>query len=361
MSRPSLLVHLTSNMKSSRFNRRTMLAASLAIGPLQTLSGAEPKRIRLGQIGTRHAHAAGKITSVRALPDLYDVVGISDSEPSDEKSYEGIPRMSTEALLAVPGLEVVNVETVVEASCSTALKVIEAGKHIHLDKPGALDHGEFRQMRLQAEQRGVIVQMGYMLRHNPAFELLFRAVREGWLGEITEIDAMMGKLADQSTRESIGRLPGGGMFELGCHMIDAVVTLVGKPAAVHSFSTPSAADGVKDNQLAVFEYPKTTVTLRVNHTDPFGGPRRRFQVSGTKGSMEIMPMESGKGVLRLNAAHEGYAKGDHAIQIKVPKDRYVGEFTTLAKCIRGEMKFPWNAEHDIAVHETVMKACGEMK
>ena len=348
-------------MKSSRFNRRTLLAASLALGPLSALSSAERKRIRLGQIGTRHAHAAGKITSVRALPDLYEVVGISDSEPSEAKAYEGISRMSTEALLALPGLEVVNIETAVEASCSTAMQVIESGKHIHLDKPGALQHSEFRHMRMEAEKRGLIVQMGYMLRHNPAFELLFRVVREGWLGEITEIDAMMGKLADKSTRESIGKLSGGGMFELGCHMIDAVVTLMGKPAAVHSFSTPSADDGVKDNQLAVLEYPKTTVTLRVNHTDPFGGPRRRFQVSGTKGSMEIMPMEAGKAVLRLNAAHEGYAKGDHAIQIEVPKDRYVGEFVTLAKCIRGQMKFPWSAEHDIAVHETVMKACGEMK
>ena len=39
-------------------------------------------------------------------------------------------------------------------------------------------------MRLEAEKRGLTVQMGYMLRYNPAFELLFQAVREGWLGDV---------------------------------------------------------------------------------------------------------------------------------------------------------------------------------
>jgi predicted dehydrogenase len=245
-----------------------------------------------------------------------------------------------------------------EDSCATALQAIRAGKHIHLDKPGALNHPEYVTMRKEAEQRGVIVQMGYMLRHNPAFELLVKAAREGWLGEITEIDAMMGKLADPATRQKIGALPGGGMFELGCHMIDAVLTLLGKPSGVRAIATPTQSDGVKDNQLAILEYPRATVTLRCNHADPFGGPRRRFNVTGTKGSMEIMPMESGELVLRLDAPHDSFKKGEQRLKLEVPKDRYTGEFITLAKAIRGEIKFPWSAEHDITVHETVMLASG---
>ena len=91
-------------------------------------------------------------------------------------------------------------ETRIEESCATALRCIKAGKHVHLDKPGALKHAEFKAMRLEAEKRGLTVQMGYMLRYNPAFELLFQAVREGWLGEITEIEAAMGKLGDAKQR-----------------------------------------------------------------------------------------------------------------------------------------------------------------
>jgi predicted dehydrogenase len=297
--------------------------------------------------------------SLRALPELYEIVALADTEDSKDKLYADLPRLSVDKLLALPGLQAVTVETRVEDSCAMALQAIRAGKHVHLDKPGALAHAEFKTMRLEAEQRGLTLQMGYMLRSNPAFELLFKAVRSGWLGDITEIDGMMGKLADPRTRQNIGALPGGGMFELGCHMIDAVVTLLGKPASVHAFSTPTnPGDGVQDNQLAVLEYPKTTVSLRCNHADPFGGPRRRFQVTGTKGSIEIMPMESGELTVRFSEPHESFKKGEQKLKLDVPKDRYIGDLRLLAKVIRGEAKFPWSAEHDIAVHETVMRAAG---
>lgn len=325
---------------------------------MATLLAQDASRILVAQVGTKHAHASGKMTSLRGLSDLFEVVGLAGTEPDQGDAYQGLKRFTVDELLAIKGLQVVVVETDLKLSSPMAMKAIQAGKHVHLDKPGAVSHDEFRAMRLEAEKRGVIVQMGYMLRHNPAFELMFKAVREGWLGEITEIDAMMGKLADSRTREKIGELEGGGMFELGCHMIDAVMTMLGKPKAVHALSTPMGTDGVKDNQLAVLEYPKATVTLRCNHTDPFGGPRRRFGIAGTRGSIEIMPMESGEMVIRLDSAHGDFKKGEQKVRIQVPKDRYVGEFTILAKCIRGEMKFPWDAAHDIAVHETMLKAAG---
>jgi predicted dehydrogenase len=197
-----------------------------------------------------------------------------------------------------------------------------------------------------------------MLRYNPAFELLFQAVKEGWLGEITEIDAAMGKLADDQTRKELGGLPGGGMFELACHVMDIVVTLLGKPSKVHPYSTPQRDDGVKDNQMAVLEYPKATAVVRCNHTDPFGGPRRRFNVTGTEGSFEIIPLESGKVNLSLKQARGAYKKGQQSFQLQVPKGRYDLEFVDLAKVVRGEKKLAWDANHDITLHETVLRAAG---
>ena len=58
-------------------------------------------------------------------------------------------------------------------------------------------------MRPEAENRGLVFQMGYMLRYNPAFQLLAEAVSGGWLGKITEIDAMMGKKLDDSGRRDL--------------------------------------------------------------------------------------------------------------------------------------------------------------
>ena len=324
----------------------------LACGSTAFASG-DRARLRIGQIGTEHAHAAGKMAAMRALKDLWEVVGVAAVE-----GYEGVPLVSEEQLLSLPELKAVAVETRMEDSCATALRCIHAGKHVHLDKPGALQHEEFKAMRLEAEKRGLTVQMGYMLRYNPAFVLLFQAVREGWLGEITEIDASMGKLGDSKQRGIIGALPGGGLFELGCHVIDTVTTLLGKPLAVSAFSTPTQSDGVKDNQMAVLQYAKATAVIRCNHADPFGGPRRRFNVTGTEGTFEIVPMESGKVNLSLTKAQGPFKKGAQSFQLEVPEDRYVGEFTDLAKVVRGEKKLAWDAAHDINVHETVLRAAG---
>jgi len=320
------------------------------------LASTASTRLRIGQIGTEHAHAAGKMQAMRSLNDLWEVVGVTGP-----KGYDGVKSMSLEELLAVPELKAVAVETTLQASCEMAQHCIDAGKHVHLDKPGAVDHAAFRTMRLAAEQKGLTVQMGYMLRYNPAFVLLFQAVREGWLGEITEIDAAMGKLADAGTRAKIGDLEGGGLFELGCHVIDAVLTLLGKPDSVTPFSTPTGSDGVKDNQMAVLQYAKATAVIRCNHADPFGSPRRRFNVTGTGGTLEIVPLESGLVNLSLTQARGDHKKGTQQIKLQVPKGRYDLEFIDLAKIVRGEKKLAWDAAHDMAVHETVLRAAGIWK
>lgn len=364
--------------------RRTFLQSSLGhlaagaafmAGPLPFLppssvrgddsSGAKSK-IKIGQIGTGHAHAAGKFEAVRKLGELYELVGIVEEDEAlrgrAEKSatYADVRWLSEEQLLATPGLAAVVVETRMTDSAAAASRAVAAGKHVHLDKPGALRHEDFRTMRMQAERRGLTVQMGYMLRYNPAFMLLFRAAREGWFGDILEIDCSMGKLASAGMRTELAALPGSGMFELACHIIDATVTVLGKPERTHAFGkrSQSEAGALVDNQLAVLEYPQATATIRCNHADPYGGPHRRFQLVGTRGGMEISPLESNQFRLWLSEPREEYKKGEQSVSLKAPPGRYDWEFVDLAKVIRKEKPLAWNAAHDIAVHETVLRAAG---
>lgn len=343
--------------------RHFVSTAALALVGAGARAQGAPSRIPAAQIGTGHAHASGKMQAMRNLPDIYQVIGIC--EPNDalwqragrNKAYTDLSRLTLDEILSSDA-KLIAVETGIAQAPEMTVHCLEAGKHVHLDKPGALTHADFKKFRLLAEHKALQVQMGYMLRYNPAFVFLFNAHREGWLGEITSIDASMGKLADPALRKELATLPGGGMFELACHLTDAVVTLLGKPSAVHSISTPTEQDGAKDNQLAVFSYPKTTVTLRCNHADPFGGPHRRFQVTGTKGSIEIVPLESGNIILSLTEDHELHKKGRTELKRDVPKGRYDAEFIDLAKAIRGEKPLAWGAAHDIAVHETVLRSAG---
>jgi len=342
----------------------TMCAAATFAARRSVACAAGSEPIVSGQIGTSHAHADGKLSAMLASPADWRVAGWVESDAGLRESaakrdpYRKLSSLAEETLLATPGLQAVAVETGFREATDTALRVVKAGKHVHLDKPGGVRHRDFVAMRQEAERQGLTVQMGYMLRYNPAFELLFRAVRQGWLGEVTEIDASMGKLGDAATRRQIADQPGGAMFEIGCHLIDAVVTLLGKPTRVDPFSTPTRDDGVADNQLAVLVYPRATANIRANFADPFGGPRRRFNVTGTRGTLEILPLESGRVQLSLGRAAGDYQPGQHSVQLDVPRGRYDGEFADLVKVIRGEKRFDWDAAHDIAVHETTLRAAG---
>ncbi len=350
---------------SVSFSRRAFLTGMTAAAA-RAASGVASRPPALAQIGTKHAHAAGKLQAVRELPELWSVAGWAEPDArraeavKQSKPYAGVPLSDEAALLRDPQVKAIVVETAVEESCATALRALQAGKHVHLDKPGALGHVEFKAMRLEAERRGLTVQLGYMLRYNPGFELLFDVVRQGWLGEILEIDASMGKLSGAAERAAIGALPGGAMFELGCHPIDAIVTLLGKPARVVASSTPSGRDRVKDNQLAVLEYPRATAAVRINISDSSGTERRRFAVGGTEGTLELLPMESGQATLWLARARGAYRQGRQALNLPRNGGRYTGEFIDLAKVVRGEKRLAWSAQHDIDVHETLLRAAGVM-
>lgn len=364
-------------------HRRTLLTG-LALTPFAPLLGAgATERIRIAQIGTSHAHASGKMDALRSLPDLYDVVGFAEpiaarqAAAQKAKSFAGLKHLTEEEILGDRSVQAVVIETTLEDSARAALAALKAGKHIHLDKPGAETHADFVALRRYAAEQKLTVQMGYMLRYNPGIQLLVRSVKEGWLGDVMEIDASMGKLLDEGTRKRFAQLPGGGMYELACHLVDTIVTLMGPPLSVQAFGNATRApqDTFVDNQLAVLTYPKATVTIRCNHADPFGGPNRAISVRGTRGDLEIRPLESGKGVLRLDqdrdtikvcrkvgdtsvmVAEPRFKKGENAFELPVPKGRYDEEFRDLARVLRGQA-FGWSAEHDIAVHATALRAAG---
>jgi hypothetical protein len=91
--------------------------------------------------------------------------------------------------------------------------------------------------------------------------------------------------------------------------------------------------------------------------------------------MEIRPLESGKGTLRLDqprdtvkvcrevkgsmvmSAESRFKKGENAVSLGVSQGRYDEEFRDLARVLRGQT-FGWSADHDIAVHATALRAAG---
>ena len=329
-------------------------------------TGTQPRRIKVGQIGTAHDHASGKLQTLKNLSDQFDLIGVV--EPDREKRraaeknpiYRDVTWLTEETLLATKDLKIVTVETRVEDLLATAARCVAAGVHIHLDKPAGESLQSFGQLLDAATSRGLCVQMGYMYRHNPAFSFCFDVVRNGWLGEIFEVHGLMSKEISVEERKRNLHFRGGMMFQLGCHLIDAMVRVLGPAQDVqaHTRRLRPDLDNLADNQLAVFEYPQATATIRVSVTEFDGMKRRQFVVAGTEGTVEIRPLEPPRLTITLNKPRGKFAKGTHEVALPATPGRYDDQLIELARIARGQVKPEYTPEHDIAVQKLVLQASG---
>ena len=350
----------------NELSRRAFLVkgtAGLAMFPgvVQVANGVKNK-IRIGQIGIGHAHAS-KLSVYRDSPD-YEVVGIVEPEAElrgklgNQPPYRDLKWMSQEELLNQPGLQAVLVETKVRDSLGVAQACIAAGMHIHIDKPAGDSLTKLLEILNAAEKRNLLVQMGYMYRYHPAILLLKQFLREGWLGDVFEIHTVMSKVVDAVARVELAQYPGGIMFELGCHILDLVVDILGEPKVVTPFAQHVAGpdDSLVDNMLAVLEYPEALATVKSSAQEVEGFARRHFVVCGTEGTFHIQPLDDPKAQVALAQSRGEYRKGYQ--EIMFPKfERYVADAADMAKIIRGEKKSDFSYAHDLAVQRTLFKSC----
>lgn len=352
----------------SRREALRQLASGVAALGLWNRSFAAPaatarSKIKIGQIGVGHPHAS-KLAVYRASPD-YEVVGIVEPDPrlreqaGQQAVYRDLPWMTREQLLNLPGLQAVLVETEVRDLLDQAQACVLAGKHVHLDKPAGASFSQYRNILDLAEAQKLMVQMGYMYRYNPGVLLLQEFLRQGWLGEIFEVDAVMSKVVEAASREKLAEFHGGILFELGCHVLDLVVGVLGRPDGVVPFLQHSSSqqDTLMDNGLVVLGYPRTTATIRSSALEVEGFARRQLVVCGTEGTLQIQPLDNPSVTVSLSQPRGEYRKGVQ--QVQLPKfTRYVADAADMAQVIRGEKENSFPYLHDLTVQETLLLACG---
>lgn len=344
----------------------TTAAGSLLASAVKpsTAAAQELAPVRCGLYGLGHSHAFDALKVLRASAD-YEVAGYCEPDEAmhdrfgGAEALQGLNRLAEAELLEDKSIHMLAVESNVPRLLDFAEKAVAAGKHLHLDKPAGTSLPRFRRILDEAEQKNLLVQMGYMFRYNPGFDLIRQAVAEGWLGRIYSIDACMSTDLTPEKRLGFAHHPGGAMLELGCHLIDMIVLLLGRPEKVASFlrRDSPADDELSDNTLAVLEYADAMVQVEstAQEFQPF--PERRFKIVGSAGSIVLNPLEPPSVRVALREEHGDFPKG--VTHLKLPDlDRHVLDFEDLAACIRGEREFAYSKEHDFIVQETVLRACG---
>jgi len=321
--------------------------------------------IKIGQIGIGHNHGAAKMQAVRKFPELFQVVGYAEEKEEwvqkrgTLEAYAGLPRLSVEEVIAQS--DAILVETEVADLTRVARMCVEAGKHIHMDKPASGTLSEFKQLLHTAEAKSLVVQMGYMYRYNPAVKRCFELIEQGALGEIYGVNAEMSAYDPKKYKIWLSQFPGGGMYIFGSHLLDLVIKILGKPQKVHSFAKHTGLDGVDfpDYSLAVLEYPKALARICNSSVEVNGWGRRQLMVSGSKGTVNIVPLESPCRMTYSDLSIALHHHDDYKISVDVedvPKDcRYDEMMRCFHDYITGAKQNPYSYEHDYTVQEVLMQ------
>lgn len=310
---------------------RRSFVASTAVASASAATG----NIRIAFIGTEHSHADGKMQAVRENP-----------------AYELVTGLSKAQILADPTITVVAVEGKIWENGPVAREALFANKHVHLEKPPVATLAEFKEIQAIAAKNKRIVQLGYMWRYNGAVNKAMQLAKSGELGDIYLIRATMNTLVNAEARRDWARFKGGQMFEQGSHLIDMAVRLMGKPASVNSIlrEHPSHKDGLKDNTVAILEWPGTIAILTAAVLQPNANAHRFFEVLGTKGTAIVRPIEPAKLMVDI---------GGKVTHQEFPYKRFVDDFIELADCVANNKPLSVTPEQDLWATEALLKACGQ--
>ena len=135
-------------------------------------------------------------------------------------------------VVADPSVDAVVVSTLNGSLAPIALAAIEAGKHVLVEKPGALGAPELRGLVKPAEAKGVRVRIGYNHRFHPGLRKVREIVDSGTLGPLMFLRGRYGhggrKGYDREWRAD-PRLSGGGeLIDQGVHLIDLASWFLGE-------------------------------------------------------------------------------------------------------------------------------------
>lgn len=329
------------------------------------------KRIKIAQIGmNRNSHAPDIFNTLKKLPEIFEIVGYVLPENEKERlsdrleAFEGYKELKLDEVLNDPEIEAVTIETDEIYTTKYATLAAKAGKHIHMEKPGGTSLEDFEQLIAQVKKGGKVFHTGYMYRYNPYVLELLEKVKSGELGEIINVEAQMNCIHTKENRQWLEDFPGGMMFFLGCHLVDLILLIQGKPERIIPYNKCTGVEGVtsEDFGMAVFEYKNGISFAKTNATEIGGFARRQLIVVGTRGTFEIKPLEMYEGNAQMYTKKTEYGSLDWNNMGDTVKsdyiDRYENMMSSFACYIRGEKENPYTYDYELELYKILLKACG---
>ena len=225
---------------------------------------AEPVRIAIlgsGFIAAYHARA------VAELPGA-DVVAAANWRPASLARLAetfAIPRQTIEwrELVGDPGIDAVVVATPNSLHAEQTIAFLEAGQHILLEKPMAMDLAETDAMVAAAERSGAHLMVAHCWRFHPDVIALRDRIAAGELGEVVKTRGygVHAKWGPSGWFVDPALAGGGALADMGVHAIDTARFLLGDPEPARvsaAIGTRYGDYGVDDDAILLISWSNGT-------------------------------------------------------------------------------------------------------
>jgi predicted dehydrogenase len=173
--------------------------------------------VGLGQWGKKLARNLGELADLAWLCDLDD---LRRSELSSRYPAARVTQ-SLDDVLSDDTIEAVAIATPVSTHYDLARRVLEAGKHVFVEKPPAMRGVEMEELCELAEARGRVLMPGHLLLYHPGIQKLKEIVDSGDLGDVLCVYGNRQNLGTIRTHENA-------LWSLGVHDLSVLLYLVGE-------------------------------------------------------------------------------------------------------------------------------------
>ena len=204
-----------------------------------------------------------------------------------QEKYPGVKTFrSLEELLADRNIELVIVNTPSVTHYDYAMQVIQAGKHLIVEKPFTATVLQAEELIAAAKEKNVKLSVYHNRRYDSDYRTIKKILNEGLLGKIIEAeihyDRYVPELSYKIHKET--PTPGvGALYDLGSHLIDQALQLFGMPVALFADITINRPGSKVDDYFDVkLFYPDHRVILKSSYYVREALPG--YQLHGTLGS-----------------------------------------------------------------------------
>jgi len=247
-------------------------------------------KLKIGIVGIGRAGWGMHCVELKNYEDLFEIVAACDieSERIDmmKEKYNCAGYLDYNEFLADKNIDLVSVAVRSPEHTEYAIRALEAGKYVFLEKPIALCYAD----ALKLKEASAKFPGKLFCRHNRRFEPAFQHIREiiasGIIGDVYEIKLCRHNYQRRADWQTIIECGGGQLNNWGPHLIDHALRFIQSPVKeVWSTLKKVAAVGDAEDHLKVVVIGESGIVVDIEISGGIALPSPVYAVYGTKGSL----------------------------------------------------------------------------